>query len=164
MRRKTFNRAEKKAYEISNRLNSVDFQVTPSMRRKVNDLAVWLAAGDKTQVRGATQAVIDLLCAAARVPAARLSLQDRAHAEFKGDKAVVTMYGLCAPDGTITLAFRTAVRRKVIAFKTFVNTLARAGRVVPHPRLLSARPRPRRTAGSLRRVGPPTSAGAGRRT
>jgi hypothetical protein len=123
MRRKTFTRAEKKAYEISNRLDSVDFQVTPSMRRKVGDLAVWLAAGDKSKVRGATQAVIGLLCAAARVPAARLSLRDRAHAEFRGDKMVVRLYGVCAPDGSITLSFRTAVRRKVFAFKTYLNTL-----------------------------------------
>jgi hypothetical protein len=123
MRRKTFSPAEKKSYEISNRLFSVDFKVTPSMRRKVDDLALWLAAGDKGKVRGATQAVIDLLCAAARVPAARLSLRERAHAEFRGDKAVVQLRGLCAPDGTITLAFRTAVRRKVFAFKTYLNTM-----------------------------------------
>ena len=124
MRRKTFSRAEKKAYEISNRLLSVDFRVTPSMKRKVDDLAIWLAAGDKSKVRSATQAVIDLLCAAARVPDAHLSLKDRAHAEFRGDKLVVKLYGLCAPDGTITLCFRTAVRRKVCAFKTYLNTLA----------------------------------------
>jgi hypothetical protein len=123
MRRKTFTRAEKKAYAISNKLFSVDFTVTPSMRRKVDDLATWLAAGDKSKVRGATQAVIDLLCAAARVPAARLALRERAHAEFRGDRAVVKLYGLCAPDGTITLSFRTAVRRQVFAFKTYLNTL-----------------------------------------
>ena len=123
MRRKSFTRAEKEAYEVSNRLFSVDFKVTPSMRRKVNDLALWLAAGDKTQVKGATQAVIDLLCAAAHVPPARIALRERAYAKFKGDHAVWKLYGLCAPDGTITLAFRTAVRRKVFAFKTYVNTL-----------------------------------------
>ena len=123
MRRKTFTRAEQKAYEISNKLLSVDFRVTPSMRRKVDDLAVWLAAGDKTKVKGATQAVIDLLCAAARVTPAKLALQDRAHAEFRGDKMVVKLYGICAPDGTITMSFRTAVRRKVFAFKTYLNTL-----------------------------------------
>ena len=124
MRRKSFTRAEKKAYEVSNRLFSVDFKVTPSMRRKVDDLALWLAAGDKSRVRGATQAVIDLLCAAAHVPPARIALRERAYAKFKGDQAVWKLYGLCAPDGTITLAFRTAVRRKVIAFKTYLNTLA----------------------------------------
>lgn len=124
MRRKTFSRAEQKAYEISNKLDSVDFKVTPSMRRKVGDLAVWLAAGDKSKVRGATQAVIDLLCAAARVPAARLSLQDRVHSEFRGDQLAVKVHGSCAPDGTITMGYRTAVRRQVVAFKTFLNTMA----------------------------------------
>lgn len=123
MRRKQFTRVEKKAYEISNKHFSVDFRVTPSMRRKVDDLAVWLAAGDKGQVRGATQAVIDLLCAAARVPAARVALQDRAHAEIRGDRMVVKLYGVYAPSGSITLSFRTAVRRKVFAFKTYLNML-----------------------------------------
>jgi len=123
MRRKTWSRAEQKAYEISNKLFSVDFKVTPTMKRKVDDLAIWLAAGDKSKVKGATQAVIDLLCAAARVPAARLSLVERAPAEFRGDKLAVKVHGLCAPDGTITLAFRTAVRRQVFAFKTYLNTL-----------------------------------------
>ena len=123
MRRKTFSRAEQKAYEISNRLFSVDFRVTPSMKRKVDDLAIWLSAGDKSKVKGATQAVIDLLCAAARVPAARFSLVDRAPGEFRGDKLVVKLHGVCGPDGTITMAYRTAVRRKVFAFKTYLNTL-----------------------------------------
>lgn len=124
MRRKNFTRAEKKSYEISNRVLSVDFRVTPAMRQKVGDLAIWLAAGDKSKVRGATQAVIGLLCEAARVPQTRFELLESAPAQFRGDKAVVKLYGLCAPDGTISLAFRTAVRRQVIAFKTYLNTLA----------------------------------------
>ena len=38
------------------------------MRQKVEDLAVWLAAGDRRKLGGATRAVIDLLCEAARTP------------------------------------------------------------------------------------------------
>ena len=87
MPRNNISRADRKAVEISTKLFLEDFTVTPSMRRKVDDLAVWLAAGDKTKVKGAKSAVIDLLCAAARVPAARLSLQDRALAKSKGDPA-----------------------------------------------------------------------------
>jgi hypothetical protein len=66
--------AAQKSSEISSRVLSPDFHVTPSMRQKVEDLAVWLAAGDRRKVRGATRAVIDLLCEAARAPggAARL--------------------------------------------------------------------------------------------
>jgi hypothetical protein len=82
------SRADQKAVEISTRITSEDFKVTPSMRRKVDDLAVWLAAGDKSKVEETTRAVIDLLCAAARVPAARLSLQDRARTRSKGEPAL----------------------------------------------------------------------------
>lgn len=74
MRHNPLSQAEKKSTEITSRVLSPDFHVTPSMRQKVEDLAVWLAAGDRRKVRGATRAVIDLLCAAARAPggAARL--------------------------------------------------------------------------------------------
>lgn len=85
MRLKRQARAEEKAVDISSKLFSADFKVTPSMRRKVGELALWLAAGDRSKVRGTTRAVVDLLCAAARVPAARLSLVDRAPAASRGD-------------------------------------------------------------------------------
>lgn len=123
MRRKSFTPAEQKSYEISNRVNSVDFRVTPAMRQKVDALATWLAAGDKSKVRGATEAVIGMLCEAARVPQTRFRLLDAAPAQYRGDKAVVKLYGLCEPDGTISLAYRTAVRRQVVAFKTYLTTL-----------------------------------------
>jgi len=63
-----FRRAEEKSSEITRRVLSADFHVTPSMRQKVEDLAVWLAAGDRRKLGGATRAVIDLLCEAARTP------------------------------------------------------------------------------------------------
>jgi hypothetical protein len=123
MRRRRFTRAEKEAYELSNGIFSVDFRVTPSLRRKVEDLARWLAAGDRSQVRAATQAVLDLLCEAARVPRARLKLRAAALARFRNGKAVGRLYGACDRDGTITVALRTPVRRQVFAFKTYLDTL-----------------------------------------
>lgn len=68
MRHEAPGAAVGKSAEISRRVLSPEFQVTPSMRRKVEDLAVWLAAGDRRKVRGAARAVIGLLCAAARAP------------------------------------------------------------------------------------------------
>jgi len=118
-----FTRAEKRAYQLSNTLAGVDFAVTPSMRRKVEDLAVWLAAGDRSRVKGATQVVLDLLCEAASIPLARLKLKDSADARFRSGKAVWKLYGTCDRDGLITVAFRTAVQRKVFAFRTFLNTV-----------------------------------------
>jgi hypothetical protein len=44
----------------------IGVRVTPSMRRKVEDLAVWLAAGDTSQLRAARIAVLQLLKNAAR--------------------------------------------------------------------------------------------------
>jgi hypothetical protein len=41
-----------------------DVRVTPSMRRKVDDLATWIAAGDASQVDRARRAIVELLCAA----------------------------------------------------------------------------------------------------
>jgi hypothetical protein len=35
------------------------------MRRKVDDLATWIAAGDASQVGRARRAIVELLCAAA---------------------------------------------------------------------------------------------------
>lgn len=66
MRHEPSDAAKSKSAEISRRVLSPDFHVTPSMRRKVEDLAVWLAAGDRRKVSGAARAVISLLCAAAR--------------------------------------------------------------------------------------------------
>ena len=85
MRRKNLSRAGKKVDDISSKVLSADFQVTPSMRRKVGDLALWLAAGDERKVPNATRAVIDLLCAAAREPASRLTLLDRSRSTSRGD-------------------------------------------------------------------------------
>jgi len=66
MRRKNFPGQGAIDFKRTNRPESADFKVTPSMRRKVGDLAVWLAAGDRSKVRGATRIVIDLLCTASR--------------------------------------------------------------------------------------------------
>lgn len=45
-----------------------EIRVTPSLRRKVDDLARWLAAGDESQVKAAKAAVVELLRRAADRP------------------------------------------------------------------------------------------------
>lgn len=74
MRHTPLTLAEEKSGEITRRVLSPDFQVTPSMRQKVEDLAVWLAAGDRRKIGGATRAVIGLLCEAARAPGGAVRL------------------------------------------------------------------------------------------
>ena len=72
--------------------------------------------------------LLDLFCDALKLPYATLRLKDKAAARFKKGrsgrrKAVWKLYGTCDDRGQITLAFRTAVRKKVFAFKTFLQTL-----------------------------------------
>ena len=45
-----------------------EIRVTPSMRRKVDNLARWLAGGDASQVKAAQAAVVELLRRAADRP------------------------------------------------------------------------------------------------
>ncbi len=66
MRTDAFTLLEKKTSEISDRVFSPDFRVTPGMRQKVEDLAVWLAAGDRRKIPRATQTVVALLYQAVR--------------------------------------------------------------------------------------------------
>ena len=40
-------------------------RVTPSMRRKMDDLAIWLGEGDRARIREARRSIVDLLCSAA---------------------------------------------------------------------------------------------------
>jgi len=40
-------------------------RVTPAMRRKVDDLATWVAAGDQKRLQEARRTIVELLCAAA---------------------------------------------------------------------------------------------------
>ena len=44
------------------------FRVTPAMRQKVDHLAAWLAGGDARKIPRAKQAVMEMLCEAARTP------------------------------------------------------------------------------------------------
>jgi hypothetical protein len=66
MRPDAFTLLEKRTSEISDRVFSPDFRVTPGMRQKVEDLAVWLAAGDRRKIPRATRTVVALLYEAVR--------------------------------------------------------------------------------------------------
>ena len=46
----------------------IDIKITPSMRRKVDDLSRWLSAGDRSRMRQTTQTIMDLLIDTAKNP------------------------------------------------------------------------------------------------
>ena len=39
----------------------IDIKITPSMRRKVDDLSRWLSGGDRARMRQTTRTILDLL-------------------------------------------------------------------------------------------------------
>jgi hypothetical protein len=118
-----FTRSEREAYRRSNAVVHVELAVTSTMRECVGDLSLGLTAGDKGRVRETAQGLLDLLSDAAGILPPSLRLKDTAYARFRGGRAVWKLYGTCDPDGTITVAFRTAVRRRIFAFKTFLDTV-----------------------------------------
>ena len=61
-----FSAGERRAYEKSNALLGVDFKLTPSSRRKIEDLALWLAEGDRSRVPETRRLVLELLSEAAK--------------------------------------------------------------------------------------------------
>ncbi|MEO8305780.1 MAG: hypothetical protein ABI724_16845 [Betaproteobacteria bacterium] len=82
-----------------------------------------LARDDRAAVRAASQYLIDALVAGYQVPKIRVRVLAQRPADDSGE-----LHGLYEPDdaGTparITVWMRTAARRDVVAFKTFLRTL-----------------------------------------
>lgn len=82
-----------------------------------------LVAEDRVQTQNAAQQLLDLLVAGYRVPPIRVRVLARRPANDYGE-----LHGLYEPGegrtpSTITVWMRTAQRRQVVAFKTFLRTL-----------------------------------------
>ena len=118
-----FTAAERRAYERSNAILDPAIDLTPEMQFQAGILQEALQAADRERVRDACQEMLILLADAAAIPRPLFRLKDTAYAKFRRGRAVWKLYGTCDPDGTITVAFKTAVRRKVFAFLTFFDTL-----------------------------------------
>jgi predicted metalloprotease with PDZ domain len=118
-----FSAAEKRAYARSNDLPAVPFAPDAAVRAWAVEIEVALARDDQEVTRRACQSLLDALCDLAGVAHAVFKLKDAAYARFRGGRAVYKLYGTCDRDGTITVAYRTAVQRKVFAYRTFLDTV-----------------------------------------
>lgn len=118
-----FNASEKRAYLRSNSVAAVSFPIDHSVRAWAVEIEVGLAQEDRELVKRSSQALLDALCAVAQVPPATLTLKDAAYAKFRGGRAVWKLYGTCDRRGQITVAYKTAVQRKVFAYGTYLDTL-----------------------------------------
>jgi len=94
-----------------------------SARASIERIRAGLATDDRSAVHAGAQALIDALVAGYRVPPVRVRVLARRPANETGE-----LHGLYEPeDGAttarITVWMRTAARKDVVAFKTFLRTL-----------------------------------------
>ncbi len=118
-----FTKTETRAYEKSNAILDPRIAVSEILRFQPLAIEEGLEREDSEKVRAACQEMLDLLADAAGIERPTFRLKDTATAKFRRGRAVWKLYGTCDPDGTITVAYKTAVRRKVFAFLTFFDTV-----------------------------------------
>ena len=115
--------ARKKIYRQSEAIVTLGIPNQLELGRTVRSIEAALAADDRDAVQRACQSLIDELNAGYRVPPVRVRILNRRPAEEDGE-----LHGLYEPAegrarARITAWMRTAQRRQVVAFKTFLRTL-----------------------------------------
>lgn len=125
---KRFDRGERQAYRLSNEVFTIDFPMTEEMQVLAGMMASGLGRGDRSLVHAASQELLDRLCEATQLPPTHVRIKETAYARFARSRngrrrAILKLYGTCDDRGTITVAFRTAVRQKVFSYRQFLNTL-----------------------------------------
>jgi hypothetical protein len=115
--------ARKRIYRQSDGIVTLGIPKQLELGRTVRSIEAALAADDRAAVQLACQRLIDDLNAGYRVPPARVRILNRRPAEEDGE-----LHGLYEPaegrsPARITAWMRTAQRRQVVAFKTFLRTL-----------------------------------------
>jgi hypothetical protein len=115
--------ARQRIYRQSDAIETLDLPQGVAAGARVERLRASLARDDRAAVQAATQDLLDALVAGYRVPPIRARVLARRPADGSGE-----LHGLYEPEdaGTparITVWMRTAARRDVVAFKTFLRTL-----------------------------------------
>ncbi|MEP7180939.1 MAG: hypothetical protein ABI886_01985 [Betaproteobacteria bacterium] len=114
--------ARQRIYRKSDEIDRLDLPAGVDAGAVVQRIADQLAADDRAGVQKAAQALVDALVGAFRVPPIRVRVLARRPADDGGE-----LHGLYEPeDGAtarITVWMRTAARKQVVAFRTFLRTL-----------------------------------------
>jgi hypothetical protein len=112
---------DKKTYRASDAIATVELPDAEGLRPVVAELERALAAEDRRGVEAACRRIADGICARLAVPAVRVRvLAARPTGDF-GE-----LHGLYEPEpppARVTLWMRTAARRRVVAFRSFLRTL-----------------------------------------
>jgi hypothetical protein len=115
--------ARQRVYRQSDAIQSLELPEGVAAAAQVAQLRAGLGREDRGAVRSAAQDLINALIAGYRVPKIRVRVLARRPADDGGE-----LHGLYEPedDGAparITVWMRTAARKDVVAFKTFLRTL-----------------------------------------
>jgi len=115
--------ARQRIYRESDAIQSLEPPAGVATGAHVARIRSNLEAGDRARVQAACQELIDALVAGYRVQKIRVKVLARRPADESGE-----LHGLYEPDDApnpalITVWMRTAARKDVVAFKTFLRTL-----------------------------------------
>ena len=115
--------ARQRIYRQSDAIETLDLPAGVNAGARVARIRAGLGGEDRAAVQTACQDLIDALVAGYRVPKIRIRVLAKRPADDGGE-----LHGLYEPDeagapARITVWMRTAARRDVVAFKTFLRTL-----------------------------------------
>lgn len=115
--------ARQRIYRQSDAIEALELPAAVDAGARIARIRTGLGGEDRTTVQAACQDLIDVLAAAYRVPKIRIRVLAKRPADGSGE-----LHGLYEPDeagapARITVWMRTAARRDVVAFKTFLRTL-----------------------------------------
>ena len=116
-------KAEQRVYRQSDRISAVPLPGAAALRPLVRGLAEALASGSRERTEAAADDLLDGLTVALRVPSVSVRVLAVRPSRDWGE-----LHGLYDDQGRgrrplITLWMRTAQRRQVVAFRTFLRTL-----------------------------------------
>jgi hypothetical protein len=115
--------ARQRIYRQSDAIDRLDLPAGVDAGAVVQRIADRLAADDRAGVQKSAQALVDALVGAFRVPRIRVRVLARRPADDGGE-----LHGLYEPEdgptsARITVWMRTAAKKQVVAFRTFLRTL-----------------------------------------
>jgi hypothetical protein len=114
--------AQQRIYRQSDAVTAVPVPGAPALRPRVAEVSEALASGDRVRTEAAVGRLLRGLCAALGVSAVEVEVLAARPARDWGE-----LHGLYTPaergrSARVTLWMRTAQRRQVVAFRTFLRT------------------------------------------
>lgn len=115
--------AKRRIYDRSDAIKSIPLRPGPRLLAAARELERALATGDRGRVSRLAQLVADGVCVNLRVPRLRVVVQGRRPSSDSGELHGLYTPGERRPD-TVKVWMITAKRGQVVAYRTFLRTLA----------------------------------------